>query len=434
MAVTCDICGVTSDLDETFTKARKSFRFKKTTYCPACWLKRQTSLRPALWWWGIFLFFGIVVAVQEPQEGWFLLNLFFTGLCTLLLIIPHELGHAFMARWLGIPVFKIIVGSGHLIKVGTIFGFPYEARQFPFHGLTLSLANSRRWYRLKRFCIVIAGPLVNLGLLLVALRIPQARSLSQALSQSLSPVGWLILANAWILFINLIPHHLKLHQGKIPNDGLSLLTMPFLPKKKIEQTLPLYYVFEGSEFLLKQQFQQAKISYLHGLSQYPQNLLLKNGLGIAHLEMGEVEEARTIFAQLLEKSDASNKGLHSLLLNNLAYANILSDPQGLVEEADALSSQVYQNFPWVPAFKGTRGIVLVELGELDEGIALLKQAMEENEEPRNKAIDAAYLAIAEGRKGDIECAKQYLKTAKQFDATCSLINQAQNEVLCEKVT
>ncbi|MGA1840988.1 MAG: tetratricopeptide repeat protein [bacterium] len=107
----------------------------------------------------------------------------------------------------------------------------------------------------------------------------------------------------------------------------------------------------------------------------------------------------------------------------------LFDRQGLLEEADKFSAQAYQSFPWVPAFKGTRGIVLVELGELDKGIVLLKQAMKENEETRSKAIDAAYLAIAEGRKGNFECAKQYLDIAIQFDATCSLIERAQNELL-----
>jgi Tfp pilus assembly protein PilF len=77
--------------------------------------------------------------------------------------------------------------------------------------------------------------------------------------------------------------------------------------------------------------------------------------------------------------------------------------------------------------KGTRGIVLVEKGEFDEGISLLKQAMEENETPHHKAINAAYLAITEIRRGNIERAQHYHDVALQFDVSCSLIKRARNE-------
>lgn len=262
----------------------------------------------------------------------------------------------------------------------------------------------------------------------MALRIPRSQSLRQSLSRSLSPIGCLILANAWCLVISLLPHHHKLPQGKVSSDGLSLLKMPFFPKSKVEEVLPLYYLFEGLEFMDNRQLQHAKACYLQGLSEYPEQPLLKNALGVVRLQLGEFGEARTIFAQLLEKSDATNKILHALLLNNLAAADILFDRQGLLEEADTLSAQVYRSFPWIPAFKGTRGSILMELGELDEGIALLKQAMEEHEKPYGKAIAAAYLAIAEARRGNIECAEQYLDTALQFDATCFLIGRARDEL------
>lgn len=429
MTIKCDICGLTSNLVETFTEVRRPLRFKRKIYCPLCLSKRQESLIPIFLIWGTLLLIGVLAVVQDPQEGWLLLNLFFSSLCTLLMIIPHELGHAFVARMLGNLVVKIVIGRGRIIKAGSMFGFSYEVRQIPFHGLTLSFSNSLRWYRLKRFFITIAGLLVNLCFLLVALYLLQSQNLSQSLSQSLSPVGWLILANAWVLANNLIPARIKLPQGKIPNDGLSLLITPFYSKTNIEQSLPLYYIFECSEFIKKQQFQQAKSSCLQGLSKYPENVLLKNNFGVIQLEMGEVEEARTIFTQLLEKNDSNDKFVHAFLLNNLANANILFDRHELLKEADSLSAQAYQSFPWVPAFKGTRGTVLIELGELEAGIALLKKALEESEEPRSKAHNAAYLAIAEAKRGNAQCARQYMDTASQFDPTCSLIELAQKELL-----
>jgi tetratricopeptide (TPR) repeat protein len=264
---------------------------------------------------------------------------------------------------------------------------------------------------------------------LLALRIPQSDNLIHSLTRSPSPVGWLILANGWILAVNLLPYRLNLPDGKIPNDGLSLLMMPFLPKRAIEEILPLYYVFEGFEFLRNQKYAKAKSAYLQGLAQHPEYPLLRNGLGVVQLEMGEVEEARTIFAQLLDQSDATNKLFHALLQNNLAYAHLLVDRQGLLEEADNLSAEAFRSFPWLPSITNTRAIVLVESGELDKGIALLKQAMEESEEFRGKAVNAAYLAIAEARKGKQESAKQYLVMARQFDENCPWIQEAQKELL-----
>ena len=428
MAITCDICGATTDLDETFIKTRKSFSSKKLSYCPACWHNKQTALKPYIWWYIVILIFGIVFLTINPQDGWFFLNLFFTCLCVIIFIIPHELGHAAVTKLLGNRVIKICLGSGRVIKKGTILGFPYELSKFPFIGLTLHVTRSPKWFRLKKFCIVAAGLFVNLSIFLLALSIPQAESLNQMLANSLTPVGWVILANAWILIVNLIPHKIRVLENTFQSDGLSLLTTPFLSSKKIREILPLYYAFEGFEFLQNKQYQQAKTSYLHGLSEYPENNILKNDLGVAYLLIGEFEESRKIFSQLLEKSDRSKKQLHVILLNNLACANLMCDREELLKEADTLSDQVYKSYPWVPAFKGTRGSVLVESGRFDEGIALLKEAMEVNEDPQKKATNASYIAIAEARKGNIESARQYFTTARELDADCQLLDKVQNEI------
>ena len=382
--------------------------------------KRKVSeLRLSVWIWGIFAVIGMIAAVHGQ---WFFLNLLLTALFTVLMIIPHELGHAIATRWLGGKVFRITIGSGRLAWRGTVFGFPCEIRQFPFHGSTLSLTRDRSLYRLRRFLIVISGPAVNLGFLYLILQISDP-----SLSPSLAPAWCLAAANAWILVANLFPYKLKLPTGKIPNDGLSLIMMPFLSEAKVEQMLRLYYVYEGVEALSNSQLYHAKAIFREGLEKYPENSFLRNGLGIACLELGQFREARSIFTSLLNRNEAS-KLLHAVLLNNLAYADILCDRHGLLEEADNLSLQVYRNFPWVPAFKRTRGIILVELSRIDEGIALLRQAMEGNEEPRSIAVDAAYLAIAEARKGSVERAKQYLIAARQLDSRCPVLPLAQSEL------
>ncbi len=80
------------------------------------------------------------------------------------------------------------------------------------------------------------------------------------------------------------------------------------------------------------------------------------------------------------------------------------------------------------SFVGTRGTVLVEMGQLEEGIKLLKEAFEKHPAEPNKALNACHLAIAYSRMGDRQQAENYLKLARQFDPESSLIERAETEL------
>ena len=82
---------------------------------------------------------------------------------------------------------------------------------------------------------------------------------------------------------------------------------------------------------------------------------------------------------------------------------------------------------WFP-FVGTRGTVLVEMGQLQEGVKLLKEAFEKHTVGYNKALNACYLAIAYFRMGDRQQAVNYLKLAVQLDSECSLLERAEAEL------
>lgn len=90
----------------------------------------------------------------------------------------------------------------------------------------------------------------------------------------------------------------------------------------------------------------------------------------------EYQDSRETFLQLFETEDAREPGRHYILLNNVAYLNILLSDPSLLPEADQFSAEAFKHLPWVPPIMGRRGTVLVELGQLDEGSALLKKAPE----------------------------------------------------------
>jgi len=102
----------------------------------------------------------------------FSLRITLTVICLGLVVVIHELGHLFMARWLGVRVERFTVGFGHEIFGWTSRGIRYAVCIIPLGGM-VKLAGefmderknkpdeffSQPWYR--RNLIALAGPLMN---------------------------------------------------------------------------------------------------------------------------------------------------------------------------------------------------------------------------------------------------------------------------------
>jgi hypothetical protein len=113
-----------------------------------------------------------------------------------------------------------------------------------------------------------------------------------------------------------------------------------------------------------------------------------------------------------------------LMLNNVAYADALLGEPDLLPEADEYSREALKHLAWHASVKGTRGTVLVERGQLEAGIALLKEALQEHTEPENKALNACHLAVAEQKRRDFKAAAEYWELARMLDMDCPLLPAA----------
>jgi tetratricopeptide (TPR) repeat protein len=274
--------------------------------------------------------------------------------------------------------------------------------------------------------VTLSGPAVNLGLAAAALFAYGSLPTIGSWSIPFMPFACFAVANLWMLFVNLVPRYYKTAHGKLPSDGLSLLRLPFSSKADIDQNIVFYYALEGLELRKKDQLNEAIQWYQKALSIYPGDTRLLNDYAVALIDCERFDEAKALCNQIIEKQ-ASDPGVMAIVHNNIAYLNILLGEKALLEEADTASSHAFASWPWIPAIKGTRGMVLVELGRIDEGIRLLKEALERSEGARQKAINAAYLAVAEARKGNRIRAQQYLETATQYHFDHPLIERAKNE-------
>jgi tetratricopeptide (TPR) repeat protein len=153
-----------------------------------------------------------------------------------------------------------------------------------------------------------------------------------------------------------------------------------------------------------------------------------NGRGRILFHRKEFAQAREAFVTLLQSHDDMKPELRFVVLNNIASADVLIGDPDLLAEADRCSAEAYQNAPWAPPVVGTRGVVLAEMGRLDEGIALLKEAMAKNTEAQGKAFEACYIAIGEKRRGNLAEGQRYLDMARSLDPRCFLIGRAANEL------
>jgi hypothetical protein len=223
---------------------QQSITGKNKLCCLNCWEKRCLRSYKSLFVYSLIVItFGIFSVVVNPNSefGWIILNLYLATLFGILMIIPHELSHAYSARLLGMHVAGIIIGIGKTVFVKRFWGFSWEFKNIPIIGITLVLNLKTNKYRSKQFAMILAGPLTNLVVISVLLGIlPRQELFTGIFDLNIAPASALFWANIIDFFGNLIPRMLETIIGKIPNDGLNLASTLFLSKKEIEQKI-LYH-------------------------------------------------------------------------------------------------------------------------------------------------------------------------------------------------
>jgi tetratricopeptide (TPR) repeat protein len=439
--IKCDFCGVESDLEQAFRKIPRSFSHKFRWICPDCWLKRaQKTFKRFSIYWLIYGVLGVVLAFVPKVQfvGFFFLNLLLLDVCLLLLILPHELGHALAAKLVGFRVFNVFVGVGKTFYKTRLLGFRLEIKRTPSGGATIAAPTNSKAVRSKYFLYVFAGPFVSvvIGWIVyvfmphpmwphVEFQIGYLMGLYPVLflGAKLMPLQILFLANVFILLRNLWPRQAKTVYGPIPSDGLALLKTPFMKQERIKQLLAANLIQEAFEAFYDRKYTEAEKWARTGLNSFGVNAQLTNLLGVILLQQGRIPEGREIFVAQVYPP-AADPAIYGFALNNLAYANIISEQEELLPEADNCSRLAMEKFPWHPAFKATRGAVLVRLGQLEPGMELLNEAMAKQEDDYSKGINACFLSIAERKRGNPQRADDYLKAARTFDPDCILIQKA----------
>jgi hypothetical protein len=336
----------------------------------------------------------------------------FLGVCL------HELGHA----WGGLSV----GGKVHLIELGRrypqwrpwrvqILGVTWLINSAPTMGLTYVSFSTAKDFRTRQCWMIACGPSMNLALLGVGLLVPFF------CDTSLLPyaTGW-CLAQVYLCLLSIIPHMAKFPDKPRPNDGLLFWQTLRLADVEVER-----YVLAGRVSL---QFCESEalarsltIEELNGRHEAePANLPILWHL--AH-RLADLNDPRCglYFGKLVAHPDLPEAYLSEAIDFVITQRLGIGPPENF-EEADRLSQQLLALSNSIST-RGTRGSVLVDIGRIEEGKALLQDVLAKTDSTIDKVYSNVFLALAEKQLGNLELALGYARAAAKVDTHCPALTR-----------
>lgn len=401
--------------------------------CPGCILQdHEATFRFGV---TVFIAFVIVGAIifhynQDILFGWG--AVFFGSFCLtwIVVVVPHELGHALGGLAVGLRLFTVSIGaSGRVVRVWRIVGYDVAIYSVVLGGGVLSAPKDLRWVRLRKFISGSSGPLADVLLIVGALTLLDRFSHQEVMFWVLSAFVYGV---GFRLAYGLIPRMGWHKRRLIPNDGLNLLRIPRIPRETLEAWHSTTFYLEVLEAIERDKLEAAHVWLAKGMELYPKNTSNQFARIKILIHQRRHREARDAYLAALEQGELSPEN-GAAVRCNVAWLDLLIGDRTLLDEADRLSLQALEADPWTPGVKGTRGSVLIELGRIDEGIPLVRQALRENYEASNKAANACYLAIAMARGGDPHQAQAFLNEAKRRDPGYLLIERTERQLNQDQV-
>ena len=115
------------------------------------------------------------------------------------------------------------------------------------------------------------------------------------------------------------------------------------------------------------------------------------------------------------------------LLDRLSCLPSMSGLQRILPDADKWSELALQLQPENLSLKGTRGAILIEQGNYNEGEVLLKEVLEKSESDIDKGVASLFLALCEKHRNDVKAAIRLARRAKRIYPVPWLLRRIDSE-------
>ncbi|HEY5750420.1 MAG TPA: site-2 protease family protein [Chryseolinea sp.] len=322
-----------------------------------------------------------------------------------LAIIFHEIGHILAAKLVGGTPRRMTLGKGHELHRTQLYGI-HVVINSTFHGGLVNAAFTGPGFLRLRYAFYMLGGVLCNGLIAFVLYSLFGLNFFGADDKIIfAPASAFILANA-LLLVNLLPFYVAFMGVRIPSDGLALLTLPFVKRKEVEKWLKVDVLWDAQEHLERKEYSEALAIYEQYLSQYPENKTIRLTIASVLIKTGEPQKGLDTLLPL--ESSLHEKELKRLaghFYNTAAWIYLLLNKIDLANHYSALA---LQKVPGENMFRGTRGSVLIESGNIKDGILLLSHSMDFNFTNSTTLTAAIYLMLAQHLKGNSSERDKYL--------------------------
>ncbi len=366
----------------------------------------------------VLIFVGYVILLARitaviPEPLLFLLaNISILFVATVLSVPLHELGHA-VAYWLlGGRVFSLRWGAGPTLLRRRLGSVTVLLGPNPFVGMAHGGFPTLRLIRLRFGLMVMGGVTANLmAALFLYMRLDGWEW--SALRTSLAWSEVIILANVLLVIFSLFPRRAAIGAAAYPTDGAWLLTLA--TGKIAPAVVHQYFYYTGiTQAIEGNDLVGAMALASEARSLYPDILPVQELEVMVRLMGGDGAMTLPFYEAVLHGDDFARLTgpQQAMIFNNTAWAGLLTGDPAQLEPAAARAGTAFAMMPWHPSIRGTYGALLVEQGDLIDGVTHLDWAFAHHQDNRSKAIALAYNALAQQRQGLSRAATKKLADAR----------------------
>ncbi|HTW93864.1 MAG TPA: tetratricopeptide repeat protein [Tepidisphaeraceae bacterium] len=342
-------------------------------------------------------------------------------------IIPHELGHAVGGWLVGMQIGRITLGRGRRMVCWRVRGVAVELRAIPNVGSVAGTTDKMLAWRWRMFAFIAMAPITNFVIMLVAAKVSEfwTPTANMELTDTVNPWAILAAANLLVFLNSLFGRGALLNEGFNPSDGRRLFRLLFKPLPSVAARRIGCFSARAAWLIEAEKHDEALAILRQALAEFPSSVGLRTLFAVAQLGARDYAAGRENLLALLAENPTPN-ARRAILNNNLAWADLIMGVPERIEEADVASAEAYALLPWVASIQSTRGLLLVERGQFNVGIKLLKRSSEGVDTPTAKAAILCSLAIAQLRQNRPAAAQALLCKVMRLDPDCELLTRAQD--------
>lgn len=360
-------------------------------------------------YWIAFLILLPFALIQELSLGPVntAFNLILITLGIRFAVFIHEIGHLVFAQLFGGIPKRLVLGNGHKVFESKYKGVKIILNSRLNSGLAYTGFKNLKFIRLKLLIFTSGGFITNFitaGILFLFF------GFSTGFYSGIQLISTLIIANILIGCFALVPYYSMYNGVSLYSDGLSILRIPFIKKEELLELNHVNELLDAYELVESKQYKQALSVYEAYIEKTNNSKSIQINLSIIYQKLSEYDKAIRLLEELVPLVDQKPyKRFKHYIFNNLAWAYLLTNR---IEEADKYSEMAYAIDSNTVYIRGTRGCVLIESGQLQKGMDILKSEVNTQYRNSQTLTTALYMGYALIQVQKTEEAKFYMEFVK----------------------